>query len=69
MHDPSSLKDTSPRTAQPDGIDPLIREAAADAPASALCRAAFKAIRNGELVAVSVLAKSTGASSQDECCR
>src|SRR5258708_7765119 len=53
------------RGALPDGADPLIREAAAGAPATKLCRAAFNAILNGELAAVSELAGSTGASSQD----
>src|SRR6266446_6239140 len=47
------------------GADPLVPEAAAGAPATELCRAAFNAILNGKLVAVSELAKSAGASSQD----
>ena len=59
------MKSTSGRSAEPVGLDPLIREAAADGPATQLCRAALNAILNGELLAVSELAKSTGASSQD----
>ncbi|TME33552.1 MAG: hypothetical protein E6I75_15210 [Chloroflexi bacterium] len=46
-------------------MDPLIREAAADGPATHFCRAAFNAILNGELATVSELAKSTEASSHD----
>src|SRR5437016_4315688 len=59
------MKGTSGRTAEPVGIDPLVREAAADGPATQLCRAAFNAILKGELPAVSELAKATGASSQE----
>ncbi len=44
------------RIAWPDGADRLIREAAAGAPATKLCRAAFNAILNGELTTVSELA-------------
>ena len=65
MNDLTTLKGTSVRRAEPDGIDPLIREAAADGPATHFCRAAFNAILNGELATVSELAKSTGASSHD----
>ncbi len=65
MNDLTTMKATSDRIRQTDGVDPLILEAAADAPASALCRAAFNAILNGELVAVCELAKSMGASPQD----
>jgi hypothetical protein len=65
MDDLTPVKDTSRRTKPPDGVDPLIREAADDAPAAALCLAAFNAILNGELAVVSKLAESTGASSQD----
>src|SRR5258708_33215578 len=53
------------RGALPDGADPLILEAAAGCPATKLCRAAFNAILNGELAAVSELAASTGASAHD----
>ena len=61
----TTVKTTSGRRAQPDCIDPLIREVADDWPATHLCRAAFNAILNGELPAVFELAKSTGASSDD----
>ncbi len=65
MNDLTTIKGTSGRIAGPDGIDPLVREAAADGPAAHLCRAAFNAILNGEQPAVSELARTTGASSQD----
>jgi len=48
LNDLTTIKGTSGRIAGPDGIDPLVREAAADGPAAHLCRAAFNAILNGE---------------------
>ena len=65
MDDLTSAKAISDRIMQIGGADPLVPEAAAGASATELCRAAFNAILNGKLVAVSELAKSTGASSQD----
>ena len=65
MNDLTTVNGTRGRRAEPDGIDPLIREAADGGPATQLCRAAFNAILNGELPAVSELAKSTGAASPD----
>ena len=65
MDDLTTVKAISDRIMQIGGADPLVPEAAAGASATELCRAAFNAILNGKLVAVSELAKSTGASSQD----
>ncbi len=65
MEDRTTVKAISDRIMQIGGADPLVPEAAAGASATALCRAAFNAILDGKLVAVSELAKSTGASSQD----
>src|SRR5437870_13297208 len=65
LNDLTTLKGTSVRRAEPDGIDPLIREAAADGRATHFCRAAFNPILDGERATVSELAKSTGASSHD----
>jgi hypothetical protein len=65
LNDLTPVNGTSGRTAGPDGVDPLIREAAAHGPATQLCRTAFNAILKGELPAVSELAKSTGVSSQE----
>jgi len=65
MDDLTSVKAISDRIMQIGGADPLVPEAAAGASATEFCRAAFNAILNGKLVAVSELAKSTGASSQD----
>ena len=64
LDDLTTVKGTCGPTPGPDGIDPLVREAAANGPATQLCRAAFDAILNGEQPAVSELAKSTGVSSQ-----
>src|SRR6266567_4193257 len=65
MDDLTTVKAISDRIMQIGGADPLVPEAAAGASATELCRDAFNAILNGKLVAVSELAKSTGASSQD----
>ena len=62
LNDLTTVNGTSGRTAGPDGIDPLVREAAADGPATQLCRAAFNAILNGEQPAISELARTTGVS-------
>src|SRR5438270_7850319 len=60
LNDLTSMNVTSGRNAGPDGIDPLIREAAAVGPATQLCRAAFNAVLNGEQPAISELARTTG---------
>jgi len=65
MDDLITVKATSDRITQTDGVDPLIPEAAADAPATEVCRAAFNAILDGELPVLSELAKLASASSQD----
>src|SRR6266849_10896819 len=61
----SEVSISGDRTGWPRAADPLIREAAAGAPATKLCRAAFNAILNGEITTVCELAASTGASAQD----
>src|SRR6266849_4107329 len=65
MNDLISMRACSDRITQTDGVDPLIAEAAAGAPSTELCRAAFNAILGGELPMLSELAKSASASSQD----
>src|SRR5438874_12145388 len=65
MDDLTTVKAISDRIMQIGGADPLVPEAAVGASATELCRAAFNAILNGKLMAVSELAKSTGTSSQD----
>jgi|SRR5579859_1604804 len=65
MNGLTTVQNVAGRTPPPDGADPLIREAAAGAPATKLCRAAFDAILNGEIAPVSELAASNGASAQE----
>jgi len=65
MNDLINVKASRDRITETEGVDPLVPQAAADAPGTELCRAAFKAILDGELPVLSELAKSASASSQD----
>jgi hypothetical protein len=65
MRDLNAVSDADTGLPRPGGADALIREAAPDAPAAPLARAAFAAILDGRAPTLSDLVRLTGASPED----